>query len=201
MSATEVIRLIVLGTGQRGHAYAQFCQADPLNPFQIVAIAEPQITRARAFAERYNVPAEAIYQDYRKMILDREKLQLQADAVLICLQDSMHLDCLLQFAGHFHILCEKPMAQTLEDCIAMRDLLQTGSAKNKLFGMGHVLRYSPHNIALKEMLTTNVIGDLVSIQHTEPVGHAHFAHSYVRGNWRKQDISSFSLLTKCCHDL
>lgn len=61
-----------------------------------------------------------------------------------------------------------------------------------------VLRYSPFNAALVDILRSGELGEIVNITHLEPVGHWHFAHSYVRGNWRDEKQSSFALMTKCC---
>lgn len=197
----DVIRVIIIGAGQRGQAYAHHLQQDQSTSVAIVALADPNAYRASTFARKYQVPESAVFTHYEQ-IIKLGKCAFRADAVLICTQDAMHLDCVIQFSSlGYHILCEKPMATSLEDCRRMRDALKHSPYGPRIFGMGHVLRYSPHNMKLKQLLDDRVIGDVVSMTHTEPVGHSHFAHSYVRGNWRREDESSFSLLTKSCHDL
>jgi hypothetical protein len=63
----------------------------------------------------------------------------------------------------------------------MYNSVTTGGNKPILFAIGHVLRYSPHNMLLHKLLVEDfVVGDIVNINHTEPVGYWHFAHSYVR---------------------
>lgn len=82
-----------------------------------------------------------------------------------------------------HLLCEKPLATTLADCRALYTAVTAtaGGAEPILFAVGHVLRYSPHNTLLHQLVVADrAVGDIVNINHTEPVGYWHFAHSYVR---------------------
>ncbi|TKS77352.1 hypothetical protein D9C73_011443 [Collichthys lucidus] len=68
---------------------------------------------------------------------------------------------------------------TPEDCVAIVEAcLQSGV----MLSVGHVLRYDP-------------------VIHKIKVGFYHFAHSFVRGNWRNEAESSFALLAKSCHDI
>jgi predicted dehydrogenase len=53
--------------------------------------------------------------------------------------------------------------------------------KKTIFGIGHVLRYSPLNVMLRKLVREDkVIGDVVSLEHTEPIGWWHMTHSFVR---------------------
>jgi len=65
----------------------------------------------------------------------------------------------------------------------------------------HVLRFTPVTRLIKRLVDDGAIGRLISIQRLEPVGYWHQAHSFVRGNWRRTDESTFMLLAKSCHDL
>ena len=70
-----------------------------------------------------------------------------------------------------------------------------------MLAIGHVMRYTPYSQKIKALVESGAIGELVNVQHLEPVGWYHFAHSYVRGNWHNEAQSSSMLMAKCCHDL
>ena len=58
-----------------------------------------------------------------------------ADAVVISVQDHMHKEVTLAFAAQgYHILCEKPMATSIEDCVQMEAAVKKAGI---IFGMGH----------------------------------------------------------------
>jgi predicted dehydrogenase len=64
-----------------------------------------------------------------------------------------------------------------------------------------VLRYAPYFEKLRELMQSGAIGDIVSVQHMEPIEHLHMSHSYVRGNWHDRHATTPIILAKSCHDL
>jgi hypothetical protein len=73
--------------------------------------------------------------------------------------------------------------------------------QNKIVAVCHVLRYAPYFQKLKELVQSGAIGEVVSMQHLEPIHHIHMSHSYVRGNWHNSKETTPIILAKSCHDL
>ncbi len=188
------VKLMIVGCGARGGGYGKFALEFPERA-KVVAIVEPNPERRKDVGDAHNVPAELRFTSWE----EAARLPRLADAVLICTQDSMHEGPAVAFAQlGYDILLEKPMAPTAEAC---RRIVAAVKKAGVLFAVCHVLRYTAYTRKLKEILASGAIGEIVSIQHLEPVGYWHQAHSFVRGNWRNEKESSFMLLAKCCHDL
>ncbi|WP_460915737.1 Gfo/Idh/MocA family protein [Plantactinospora veratri] len=187
------VRLVVAGAGLRGLGYARHATAS--GQARVTAVAEPDPSRRARFAAEFGVPPEQVYADWR----DLAAAGRVGDAVVIATQDQMHNEPTIAFAElGYHILLEKPMATTEADALRIAAAVEKADV---IFAVCHVMRYTPYSKALKEVLDDGVIGRLVSVQHLEPIGWWHYAHSFVRGNWRNSHTSGPLLLTKSCHDI
>lgn len=188
------VRLIIIGAGDRGTVYASYAKEHP-ERVKIVGVAEPREFYRKKMMEEHEIPEVSAFSDWEDLI----KEQKFADAVVIATQDHMHKEPTIKFAKKgYHILLEKPMAPDEKGC---KEITKAVKGSKIIFAVGHVLRYTRYTKKLKEILDSGRIGDVVSLQRLEPVGYWHQAHSFVRGNWRKESDSSFMLLTKSCHDL
>ncbi|ADV25526.1 streptomycin biosynthesis protein StrI [Cryptococcus gattii E566] len=192
---TKQVTVAVIGAGQRGLVYASYALEHP-ELVKVIAVAEPRAHRRKVMSRLYSIPPENQYESWEPLFA-RGRI---ADALLITVLDDLHAELVSAFAPlGYHILCEKPMATSVQDCVKMVKEVELSGAG--IFGIGHVLRYSPYNRAVKEVINSGVLGEIVNIQHIEPVGNQHFAHSFVRGNWKKESESTFALMAKSCHDL
>ena len=188
------VTMLVIGAGGRGTTYGDYATAHP-DLAQVVGVAEPRDYYRNQMARVHGIPPRNVFTDWRQ-VTRRKRF---ADAALICTQDSMHVAPAIALAKKgYHILLEKPMATNPRDCRRVAAAVEKAGV---LFAVCHVLRYTDYTQQLKALIDSGAIGDVVSIQHLEPVGYWHQAHSFVRGNWRNEALSSPMLLSKSCHDL
>lgn len=196
---SRLLSFLIIGAGSRGNAYATaLSENDTINGY-VGAIAEPIASKRRSFWRKYISTEQEprpgdIFETWQKFLvyeLDRRSRKQKGECVpdgvagvFVCVLDEMHAEVITALAPlHLHIMSEKPLATTLQDCLKIyRCLKPPGCEPNRaVFSIGHVLRYSPHNMLLRQLLLEDeVIGDILSIEHTEPVGYWHFSHSYVR---------------------
>lgn len=191
---TRPLTVAIAGGGKRGRAYADVIASLP-HLGRIVAVAESRDVRRQAFADDFALDPVNVFEDWRDLAAQPRL----ADIVVISLLDHLHRDAAIAFAEKgYDILIEKPLAPTEEECIEIADAVAAAGVR---MAVCHVLRYTPYTTVLQRLLEAGAIGDIVNIQHLEPIGHTHFAHSFVRGNWRREDETSSLLLQKSCHDI
>lgn len=193
-NSTNPITCSIIGAGDRASIYAQFSQTHP-NALKIVAAVEPNKVRLNEFAQRFGISPSCCFEDsddfFRK---DR-----MADFVLIASPDYLHYEHSLKAIERgYHILAEKPLAQTWEQC---QDIAQRAKRANVTAGICYVLRYHQCYQKIKSLIDSKELGEIVTISHFEPVGLERMAHAFVRGNWRKSSDSVPMILSKSGHDL
>ena len=188
------VKALLLGAGDRGmRAYGDFALKNP-QMLQITAVAEPDNEKRRRMKEDHNIQDDLVFTSWEDAFVKLPPVE----AVIIATQDKMHIGPILRaMKENLHILCEKPIVNTLEECHSVE---KAAAGFNKVFMVAHVLKYTPFFSRLKELLDKGRIGRLIGIDLIENVGHIHISHSFVRGNWRNTTESSPMILAKSCHD-
>lgn len=186
--------VIVIGAGGRGMTYTDIMAEQP-EKFKVVGVAEPVDSRRNYIKEKHGCKEEACYTTWED-ILNVPKF---ADIAIISTMDRMHYEPAMKALElGYDLLLEKPVAPTPEECAA---IYKQAKKYNRKIMVCHVLRYTPYFMKMKKILEDNIVGKVMSVEHTEYVGNVHQSHSFVRGNWGNSQESSFMLLQKCCHDL
>lgn len=188
------VTAITLGAGNRGNVYGNYAVQYPEH-LKIVGVADPIDIRKERYSEKHAIPAENRFVTWED-VFKRPKF---ADAIIISTPDNLHYGpCMKALSMGYDILLEKPIAPTEKEC---RKILALAKKTNRIVAVCHVLRYSPYFIKVRELIQKGSIGELISIQHLEPIQHIHMSHSYVRGNWHNSKETTPIILAKSCHDL
>ncbi len=168
---------------------------DNYGPGVLVAVAEP-IDEVRAkIAEQHGIPKSGQFKDWQHILRDHKLADILVNATMDL--DHVGSACAAMELG-YHMLLEKPLATTLADAEKIDEVRRN---TGRVVSVCHSLRYHPAYERTQEIIESGQIGEIVSLDQLEAVEHIHQAHSFVRGNWSRQETSSFMLLAKSCHDI
>jgi hypothetical protein len=188
------VTVVTIGAGSRGNVYGNYSLSYP-DEMDIVGVAEPIQIRNDRYAQKHKISDENRFKTWEDVF----KRPRFADAVLITTPDNLHYGpCMAALKAGYDVLLEKPISPSEKEC---RDILELSKKTGRIVAVCHVLRYAPYFVKLREIVQSGAIGELMSIQHLEPIEHIHMSHSYVRGNWHDRNATTPIILAKSCHDL
>lgn len=141
----------VIGVGNMGRHHAR--NYSEIIATDLVAVSDIDPKVGKEIAERFKCK---FYADYREM-LKKEKIDLITIAAPTKLHKKVALDCI---AKGIHILIEKPIAATVAEA---KEIVQKAKQKGIKFTVGHIERFNPAVLKLKEMVDKGDLGELVMI--------------------------------------
>lgn len=152
MTQPEVVRWGVLGTARITRRVAPAIHAAP--SAQLVAIASRDVSRAKAWSEKYEAP---VVSDSYEALLARDDL----DAIYIPLPPHLHAEWTIAAArAGKHVLCEKPLAVTADDAARMIAVCREQQVH---FEEGVMWYHHPRTTRIRELLDEQRLGEIRKI--------------------------------------
>lgn len=188
------LRIAVIGAGVRGTSLARMIKSSGIQA-SIVAVAEPDHEKRRKFSEEFGLSDANGYTGWEELTSD----PFSCDAAIIATLDNQHTGPALACLDRsWHILIEKPLADTFEDC---QKIVESQKKNKKVVAVCHTLRFMEGYKKVKHLIQNGAIGELIHIEHMEAISNLRFTHNYVRGRWAQEKLNTFLLLHKCSHDI
>jgi UDP-N-acetylglucosamine 3-dehydrogenase len=152
----------VIGVGAFGSRHAELYSQ--LELCDLIGVADIRDQRLDEVCPALGVEG---YSDYREL-LKRDDI----DAVSICTTDELHVDVAVAAArAGKHILVEKPLALTPEDC---DEIITACTSAGVVLTVGHILRFDPRYHAARQEIASGRVGELVHVhvRRNNPVRNA-----------------------------
>lgn len=183
----------VLGAGHRGKNYGG--HLSKISGVKIVSICDKYQAKIDNVKKAWGVPDDKCFTDENEFFAQGKI----ADVMVIATQDRDHYRHAIKALNlGYNLLLEKPVSPDIKECLEIEKLAREKGLKVLVC---HVLRYANYYRRIKSIIDSGVLGEIKLIKHDEHISWWHFCHSYVRGNWRREEETTPMLLAKCCHDM
>ena len=148
-----MVKICLIGCGRVARSHVEGA-LQVKEVVEIVAVVDAELERAEAFCRDYGIPrAFASFEEACAAVA--------FEAVDICLPNHLHCAFTVKAAeAKKHVLIEKPMANTIEDCEKMIEVADKNGVKLMI---GQSRRFFHPVILSKELADTKEIGELISI--------------------------------------
>lgn len=144
----NALRVGVVGAGAWSRsAHVPGFQSTP--GVHLVAICDSNVSRAQHVAEEVGIPRAFAS---AAAMLAEETLDLVS---IVTPDDSHRADVELALAAGAHVLCEKPLATTVQDARLLAAVAASVGVQSKV---GFILRYAPSMLMLRELVISGAIG-------------------------------------------
>ena len=172
----DKVKVGIIGCGKVSHLHAQALKE--IGEADFTSVYSRSLQKAKAFAEKYNVQG---FDDLDEMFSKKV-----VDAVIICTPHPNHADVAVRAAkAGIHVLVEKPLASSLEDCDAM-----IGAAKGNGIKLGMVgqRRFYPSVQRIKRAIDEGKIGRpiLGTVNIFGWRDEAYYSSDPWRGKWKEE---------------
>ena len=152
------LRIGMLSFAHEEHAASYAACLQQIPGVELAGIADDDEARGRGHAARLGTGYVADYRD----LLARDDI----DAVIVCSENARHREMVVAAAAAGkHVLCEKPLATTREDALAMIAACRDNKVKLQI---AFPMRFSPPAVALREAVRGGAIGTPLMVQATNP---------------------------------
>lgn len=132
-------------------------RSNDIPEIQLVGVADANPERAKEISEKYHTN---VYTNYTELLS-------QVDLVSIAVPTTLHHAVAMDFLTHsIHCLVEKPIASSIEEA---DDMIMEAEKNQLKLAVGHVERFNPAVVKLKEIIDKGILGDLLIIS-TRRVG-------------------------------
>ncbi|ALA52035.1 Gfo/Idh/MocA family oxidoreductase [Shouchella clausii] len=150
------LKVAVVGCGSIAiHRHVPEYAANP--NVELVAFCDLNIEVAQKLADQYGV--KQVYDSHEAMLKEAKM-----DAVSVCTQNVDHAQVSIDAANAgCHVLCEKPMATSIEEA---QQMIDAAKANNVKLMIGHNQRLMPPHVKAKEILQSGKIGKPLTFKTT-----------------------------------